>query len=244
MLRKKWLLRTIIAGCAASCAQTVFAADTLVRQFNAGDSAAAVGIAPAVEDVELTGPQALTSDADGNLFVLDQINGRILRFDPKQPGGDPSVLKMPADVQPNDLIVRKSDILVWDGSIRTLKAANEPSTRGVGGGEIQLEEVGTRGVDDPIAVSAFAQMGSQPPGSAAELLDQNTRAAVVTKGRQRERQYIASQYDAAASVFIGTRHHRIARLHGIGFRRSQHAGVRGAIQKIRPELRGTGVVLT
>jgi hypothetical protein len=108
MLRKKWLLRTIIAGCAASCAQTVIAADTLVRQFNAGDGAAAVGIAPAVEDVELTGPQALTSDADGNLFVLDQINGRILRFDPKQPGGDPSVLKMPADVQPNDLIVRKS----------------------------------------------------------------------------------------------------------------------------------------
>ena len=131
MLRKKWLLRTIIAGCAVSCAQAAMAADTLVRQFNAGDGAAAVGIAPAVEDIELTGPQALTSGADGNLFVLDQINGRILRFDPKQPGGDPSVLKMPADVQPNDLIVRKSDILVWDGSIRTLKAANEQSTRGV-----------------------------------------------------------------------------------------------------------------
>jgi len=193
MLRKKWLLRTIIAGCVVSCAPAAIAADTLVRQFNAGDTATAVGIAPAVEDVELTGPQALTSDADGNLFVLDQINGRILRFDPKQPGGDPSVLKMPADVQPNDLIVRKSDILVWDGSIRTLKAASEPSTRGVGGGEIQLEEVGTRGVDDPITISAFAQMGSQPPGSAAELLDQNTRAAVVTKGRQRERQYIASR---------------------------------------------------
>src|SRR5882757_9901531 len=108
MLRKKRLLRTIIAGCAISCAQAALAADTVVRQFAAGDAAAAVGIAPAVEDVELTGPQALASDADGNLFVLDQINGRILRFDPKQPGGDLSVLKMPADVQANDLIVRKS----------------------------------------------------------------------------------------------------------------------------------------
>ncbi len=149
MLRKKWLLRTIIAGCAVSCAHAAMAADTLVRQFNAGDTATAVGIAPAVEDVELTGPQALTSDADGNLFVLDQINGRILRFDPKQPGGDPSILKMPADVQPNDLIVRKSDILVWDGSIRTLKAASEQSTRGVDGSVVQLEEVVTRGVGRP-----------------------------------------------------------------------------------------------
>jgi hypothetical protein len=194
MLRKKWLFRMIIAGCTVSCAPAAMAADTLVRQFNAGDAATAVGIAPAVEDVELTGPQALTSDTDGNLLVLDQINGRILRFDPKQPGGDPGVLKMPVDVQPNDLIVRKSDILVWDGSIRTLKASSEQSTRGIGGGEVQLEEVNTRGsVDDPIAVSAFAQMGSQPPGSATDLLDQNTRAAVVTKGRQRERQYIASR---------------------------------------------------
>ena len=135
MLRKKWLLRTIVAGCAVSCAPAAMAADTVVRHFNAGDTATAVGIAPAVEDVELTGPQALTSDADGNLFVLDQINGRILRFDPKQPGSDPSILKMPADVQANDLVVRKSDILVWDGSIRTLKAASEQSTRGVDGSD-------------------------------------------------------------------------------------------------------------
>ena len=182
MLRKKWLFRMIIAGCAVSCAPAAMAADTLVRQFNAGDAATAVGIAPAVEDVELTGPQALTSDTEGNLFVLDQINGRILRFDPKQPGGDPGVLKMPVDVQPNDLIVRKSDILVWDGSIRTLKASSEQSTRGIGGGEVQLEEVEHAGQRRrPIAVSAFAQMGSQPPGSATDLLDQNTRAAVVIK---------------------------------------------------------------
>jgi hypothetical protein len=143
--------------------------------------------------VELTGPQALTSDAQGNLFVLDQINGRILRFNPKQPTGDPGILKMPADVQPNDLVVRKRDILVWDGSIRTLRAADAPSTRGIDDGTIQLEEVVTRDVDDQFAVSAFAQMGSQPPGSAADLLDRNTRAAVTKKTRQPDRQYVASR---------------------------------------------------
>jgi hypothetical protein len=191
MFRQKWLLRTIVMGWAASFTGAAVAADTVVRQFSVGATATAVGIAAAGEDIELTGPQALTSDAQGNLFVLDQINGRILRFNPKQPG-DPGILKMPADVQGNDLVVRKSDILVWDGSIRTLKAANEQSTRGIDD-VVQLEEVVTRDVDDQFAVSAFAQMGSQSPGSAADLLDQNTRAAVIKKGRQADRQYIASR---------------------------------------------------
>lgn len=193
MFRQKWLLRTIMMGWAASFTGAAVAADTVVRQFSIGATATTVGIAAAGEDVELTGPQALTSDAQGNLFVLDQINGRILRFNPKQPANDPGILKMPADVQGNDLVVRKSDILVWDGSIRTLKTADDQSTRGIDDGVVQLEEVVTRDVDDQFAVSAFAQMGSQPPGSAADLLDQNTRAAVVKKGRQPDRQYIASR---------------------------------------------------
>ena len=192
MFCQKWLLWTIMMGWAASFAGAAAAADTVVRQFSIGTTSTTVGIAAAGEDVELTGPQALTSDLQGNLFVLDQINGRILKFNPKQPASDPSILKMPANVQANDLVIRNSDILVWDGSIRTLKAANEQSTRGLDDGVVQLEEVLTRDVDDQFAVSAFAQMGSQPPGSAADLLDQNTRAAVIKKTRQPDRQYVAS----------------------------------------------------
>src|SRR6266403_1889229 len=192
MFCQKWLLRTVVMGWAASFAGAAAAADTVVRQFSTGPTSTTVGIAAAGEDVELTGPQALTSDVQGNLFVLDQINGRILKFNPKQPASDPSILKMPADIQANDLVVRKSDILVWDGSIRTLKAANEQSTRGLDDGVVQLEEVLTPDADDQFAVSAFAQMGSQPPGSAADLLDQNTRAAVIKKTRQPDRQYVAS----------------------------------------------------
>jgi len=191
MFCQKWLLRTVVMGWAASFAGAAAAADTVVRQFSIGTTSTTVGIAAAGEDVELTGPQALTSDVQGNLFVLDQINGRILKFNPKQPASDPSILKMPANVQANDLVIRNSDILVWDGSIRTLKA-NEQSTRGLDDGVVQLEEVLTRDVDDQFAVSAFAQMGSQPPGSAADLLDQNTRAAVIKKTRQPDRQYVAS----------------------------------------------------
>jgi hypothetical protein len=170
----------------------VLADNSLVRQFAAGTASTTVGISAAGEDVELSGPQALTSDSDGNLFVLDQVNGRILQFDPKKPAISPNVLTMPADVRPNDLVVHNNDILVWDGSIRTLRAANDASTRGVGG-EVQLEEVSTRAVEDRIALSAFAQMGSQAAGSAADLLDGGTRAAVSKKTRQPDRQFVASR---------------------------------------------------
>ncbi|WP_409411258.1 hypothetical protein [Bradyrhizobium sp. AUGA SZCCT0182] len=177
-----------LASCSAS------ADDLIVKRFTSGNSADAVGIADASEDVELYGPQALTADSNGNLFLLDQLNQRIVQFNPKRPAEDPSILEMPASVQPNDLVVRKDEILVWDNGIRTLKATADPvSTRGVGGTIVKLEEVSTRAVDDVIAASAFAQMGSQPPGNPVELLDQNTRAVTVKQGRKPSRQYIASR---------------------------------------------------
>jgi hypothetical protein len=168
--------------------------DQIIKSFSGGSSAEAVGIADASEDVELAGPQALTADADGNLFLLDQLNQRIVRFDPKRPAEDPSILEMPASVQPNDLVVRKDEILVWDNGIHTLKATGDPaSTRGVGGTTIKLEEVSSRGVDDVFATSAFAQMGSQPAGNPADLLDQDTRAVTIKQGRKPSRQYVASR---------------------------------------------------
>ena len=192
MFRQNCWPRAILIGWLTAWAGSAAAEDAVVRQFSVGTTAATVGIAAAGEDVELTGPQALTSDAQGNLFVLDQINGRILRFNPKEPARDPNVFKMPGDVQANDLVVRKNDILVWDGSIRTLKAADDQSTRGIDD-VVQLEEVVTRDADDQFVISAFAQTGSQPPGSSAELLDEGSRAAVIKKERQPDRQYIASR---------------------------------------------------
>ncbi|MVT75996.1 hypothetical protein [Bradyrhizobium cajani] len=192
MLRPTYWIWVLIVG-AGIFVTGAHADDTVVRSFAGGSAASMVGIVPASQAVELAGPQALTVDGQGNLFVLDQVNGRILQFDPKQPNSDPDVLKMPRDVQPTDLVVHNDDIMVWDGGVRTLKAAPGQSTRGLGGDEIQLEEVSSRGTDDQLAVSAFAQMGSQAPGSAADLLDQNTRAAIVKTTRQPDRQYVASR---------------------------------------------------
>lgn len=192
--RKRFLAFALAAAFAAFLSHVAMADDVVIKRFSDGNSPNAVGIADASEDVELFGPQALTSDASGNLFLLDQLNQRIVRFDPKRPAEDPSILEMPGSVQPNDLVVRKDEILVWDGGIRTLKATSEPvSTRGVGGTTVKLEEISTRAVDDVFAASAFAQMGSQPPGNPLELIDQNTRAVTIKQGRKPSRQYVASR---------------------------------------------------
>lgn len=203
MLRQNCLAWTLLLGCAGIFASPAVADDVVVRKFSSGATSTTVGIVDASEDVELAGPQALASDGQGNLFLLDQINGRILQFDPKQPGSEPDVLQMPADVQPTDLVVRNSNIMVWDGSVRTLKASGETSTRSVGGNVVRLEEVTTRDIGDRFAASAFSQMGSQPPSAASELLDQGTRAAIVKKAtREPDRQYISSRGKGSVTVDV------------------------------------------
>ena len=193
-LRKRWPAAALAAAVVVLLSDVAAADDVVVKRFSGGDSANSVGIGEPSEDVELTGPQALTTGADGNLFMLDQLNQRIVRFDPKRPDDEPSLLQMPDSVQPSDLVVRKDEILVWDGGIHTLKASGDaPSTRGVGATTIKLEEVSSRAVDDAFAETAFAQMGSQPPSNPVDLIDQNTRAATIKQGRQPSRQYVASR---------------------------------------------------
>ena len=164
-------------------------ADVLVKRFDSGDGRNAVGVIEASEDTEIEGPQALSTDENGDVYLLDQVNGRIVSFDPNTPSAEPRILSFPDQLQPTDLVVRKADILVWDGSIHTLQApagSGNASYRG-------LEEVNTRAADDNAVVSAFAQMGSVEPGSPTDLLDEHTRAVTSAKSLPRPRQYIASR---------------------------------------------------
>jgi len=184
------------AICLLAWSSGAVAQNVVVKSFAAGSGENNAGIVDASEDTEIDGPQALTSDENGALYLLDQVNGRIVRFDPKRPADESTILRLPGDVRPSDLIVRNSDIMVWDGSVRTLRTAprsDGASTRG-------LEEVSTRAGDDQTVLSAFAQMGSQPPGSATDLLDANTRATVVKQPRARARQHVASR--GAGSVIV------------------------------------------
>src|SRR3954470_243782 len=135
----------------------------VLRRFGAGLGLEAVGLVDASEDVEVAGPQAIYAGEGNEVYLLDQVNGRVLSFDSKQPSAQTRSFKLPDQLEPTDLVVRKGDIFVWDGDVHALKAtgAEDAPTRG-------LEEYQTRGIDDPFTVSAFSQMGSQRPDDASE----------------------------------------------------------------------------
>jgi hypothetical protein len=186
--RLKSLTILALAGSVAF-APAAGAADTVVRHFTAGIAPDKVGIVPGSLDTETSVPQAIYAGEDGKIYLLDQVNGRVLNFDPKQPNATPAALQLPENLQPTDLVVQKGDILVWDGNVHRLHATGPEgeSTRG-------LEELRTRGLEDRTVVSAFAQMGSQSPPDDTDLLNEGrTRALTTDLGGGQIRQYISTK---------------------------------------------------
>ena len=147
------------------------AGDVVLRRFNSGVGSDAVGMIDASEDTEVAGPQAIYAGEGNEVFLLDQVNGRVLSFDPRQPAAQTRSFTLPEALEPTDLIVKKGEIFVWDGSVHALRptGADDAPTRG-------LAEYQTRGIDDPFVVSAFSQMGSQQPGGESDVLNENTRS--------------------------------------------------------------------
>jgi hypothetical protein len=177
----------LAAGCVFS-ASLASANDVMVKRFNSGAGPDAVGMIDASEDTEVAGPQAIYSGEGNEVYLLDQVNGRVLSFDPKQPTVRTRSFRLPEDLQPNDLVVKKGEIFVWDGSIHALKptGADDAPMRG-------LEEYQTRGIDDAFMVSAFAQMGSQRPGEESELLNESTRSLSQQRPRVPAKQHVDSR---------------------------------------------------
>ena len=138
------------------------------------------------EDKEEEGPQAIASGDDGKLFLLDQLNGRILTFDPKTPNVAPQVLTLPPGVKPTDLVVKGSEIFIWDGKAHALQplGAETAPTRGL------TETRSAEPVDDA-TITAFAQVGSteaqvQVPGeSTPRRLEPQERSRAVRPSRRR-----------------------------------------------------------
>ena len=81
-------LRLIIALGALAAAilplapdRSAAAVNAVVKRFSNGTTNNSVGIVDAREDAPQDGPEAIYAADDGNLYLLDQVNGRILRFD-------------------------------------------------------------------------------------------------------------------------------------------------------------------
>jgi hypothetical protein len=153
--RSKRIVAVALIGIAALCAPAR-AEDTVIKRFSSGTSRDSVGMVEAREDAPMDGPQAIYAAEDGSLYLLDQVNGRVLRFDAKKANSPVQSLELPKDIRPTDVVVRNGNVYVWDGAPQTLQAEGNDS-------EPVRELTRTRGAGKPddATLTAFAQMGSE-----------------------------------------------------------------------------------
>jgi hypothetical protein len=176
------------------------AADAVVKRFPSGTARNAVGIIDAAEDAPQDGPQAIYAADDGSLYLLDQVNSRILHFDARTPGTPVQALELPENMRPTDIVVRRGNLYVWDGAPQTLLATGQEDAPVRG-----LTQTRSSEAADDFTLSAFAQMGSQPLGNPDELLGERMRAIPVN--RKPARQFVAShgRGSVTADVTMGDR---------------------------------------
>jgi hypothetical protein len=165
------VLMTTTSGC--------LAADAVVRNFGAGTDANSVGIIPPGEDSDTDGPQAIYASESGDVYLLDQLNNRVLKIDPRDPTREPQSLELPDDVQASDIVVSNDTIYAWDGQVRALQPTGAPDapTRG-------LTMTRSTGAVDETVTNAFEQMGTQSTEDEPTTRSIGKQATAVGRGRQ------------------------------------------------------------
>jgi hypothetical protein len=155
--------------------------DTVIKRFSNGTSRDSVGMIDAREDAPMDGPQAIYAAEDGSLYLLDQVNGRLLRFDAKKADGSVQSLELPEEMRPTDVVVRRGNVYVWDGAPQALQATgrdDEPVR--------ELTRTRTTEQPDDVTLTAFSQMGSQALDSLDQLLGERTRGVSAKSGPTRQ----------------------------------------------------------
>jgi hypothetical protein len=171
--------------------------DKVLKHFSSGTTRDSVGMIGAREDAPIDGPQAIYASEDGGLYLLDQVNGRILRFDAKNPGTPVQSLELPDEIRPTDIVVRRGNIYVWDGTPQALQATGRTDELVRG-----LTRTRTGEQPDDVTISAFAQMGSQALDSPEQILGEQSRGVPVKKAPAR--QVIASRGRGTVTADVTT----------------------------------------
>lgn len=162
----------VLAGLVLAAAPAFAQSGKVLRRFSGGAGPDAVGVVAGGPDSEPTGPSALYADAAGRVYLLDQVNGRILSLEENAPDRAPEALRLPQNLVPTDLVALKDRLYVWDGRPYALEAKNGAA----GTAERPVLEARAAGDGDDAARSAFAQMGSQSPASDAEVISEAGRS--------------------------------------------------------------------
>lgn len=145
----------------------------VLRQFGAGSGSSALGIVEARPDVEVEGPQAIASGDNGEIYLLDQVNSRVISFDAKSPDGPTRSLALPRDIDPSDMLVSGGNIYLWDGKPIKLNTSGTGATRSLVPGPATSDDV------DEATSSMFGQMG----GTAVEATTEGPATRTIGGGK-------------------------------------------------------------
>lgn len=168
-----------VALASASTVLAQSAGDAVIRGFMAGSGAESVGIVDSREEVEVDVPQAIFSGPNGEVYLLDQANGRVLRFDPSDPSQPPQVLELPEGSRPTDMVVSEDNTFyMWDGQVKPLQPTGETTSR-----TRSLTLSRSALAPNPYAVAALAQMGSMAIEDADPADVAKTRAVNILAGQ-------------------------------------------------------------
>ncbi|WP_181699758.1 hypothetical protein [Chthonobacter albigriseus] len=179
--------------------------DQVLFQFRSGTAPNEVGIVPGAEDVEPSGPAALTIGDDGTVYVLDQNNERVIAVSPERSGQAPQILALPPDLPAADLAIVRNELFLWADGVVAVEKTGEPDAP-----ERALRVVS--GDADSYTRSALAAMGSQPPGPLDGLFDEIGRSANRDDSRPTVVQYVPSRGLGDVVAEVDVLHGREARI--------------------------------
>ncbi|MBB3354397.1 hypothetical protein FHT70_004349 [Rhizobium sp. BK049] len=177
----------ILMAAAVAIAWPVLAKDAVMIELPGGDGARSVGIISANEEVEASGPAAITVGDDGTVYILDQNNGRVLAVDGERSQADPEILPLPENTAPEDLAVVHNELYLWSDGIVPLERAT-----GADGRSQTLRAIDGGDADD-YTRSVFASMGSVPPGPLNSIIDEIGRSTSRPPARPPVVQYVPSR---------------------------------------------------
>ncbi|KAB1122716.1 hypothetical protein [Neorhizobium galegae] len=161
------------------------AADDVLVDFHNGTGPRAVGVIEGNEEVEPSGPAAISVGDDGTIYVLDQNNGRVLAVDGQRAQAEPEILALPAGSTADDLAVVNNEIFVWSDGVVALENSGD------NGQSRQLRASG--GEADEYTRSVFASMGSVTPGPINSVFEEIGRSAGRPAERPTVTQYVPSR---------------------------------------------------
>ncbi|MBY5333586.1 hypothetical protein [Rhizobium leguminosarum] len=190
----------ILFAAALAVASPVFAKDTTIIELRGGDGARSVGIISSNEEVEASGPAAITVGDDGTIYILDQNNGRVLAVDAERSQADPEILPLPENAAPEDLAVVHNELYLWSDGVVPLERSTDAD------GRSQTLRAVDGGDADDYTRSVFASMGSVSPGPLNSIIDEIGRSTSRPEARPPVIQYVPSRGlgDIVAEVSAAT----------------------------------------